>query len=135
MDVVLAVQKEFKTHVFGRKRARFAESVEQERVDKVPRITPASNSTAKAGDQRDDYFLARKVGMCFGCGQLYPAAVGTGDRYDKSAHDPVCARPFVRGVKTDEFKAAIVQWRNLANSGKSWNAIAKLADWQRPRAE
>jgi hypothetical protein len=120
------VQNEFKTHVFGRKRAHFVESVEQERLDKVPRITPAS--TARAVNPRDDYFLARKVGMCFGCGQLYTAAVGTGDRYDKTANDPVCARPFVRGVKTDEFKAAIVQWRNLADSGKSWNAIAKLAD-------
>jgi hypothetical protein len=56
MDVVPAVQNEFKTHVLGRKRARFVESVEKVRVDKVPRVSPASNSTAKAVNPRDDYF-------------------------------------------------------------------------------
>jgi hypothetical protein len=83
----------------------------------------------------DDLYLARKVGMSFGCGKLYPAAVGKGDKYDKSLHDPVCEKPFVRDVITDEFRAAIVPWRQLADSGKSANATAKNAHWRRPRAE
>jgi hypothetical protein len=50
-------------------------------------------------------------------------------------HDPVCEKPFVRGVITDEFRAAIVPWRQLADSGKSANAISIIAHLRRPRAE
>jgi hypothetical protein len=128
MDIVLAVQNALKTQVLGEKRPRSVEGVEHERAEKVPKTTHAN-----VGKSRDDLFLARKVGMCFGCGQLYPAAVGTGDRYDKSAHDQVCEKPFVRGVITDEFKAAIVKWRQLADSGKRFNAIRRIADSQRPK--
>jgi hypothetical protein len=136
MDMVLAVQNELKTQVLGAKRPRPVENFEHERVEKVPKPTHASTSTGRAGSSQDDLLLARKVGMCFGCGQLYPAgAVGTGERYNKFAHDQVCERPFVRGVITAEFRAAIVKWRELANSGKSLNAIAKIANSQRRRAE
>jgi hypothetical protein len=114
VDIVLAVQNELKTQVLGEKRPRPVEGEEQQRAAKVPRPTHASTSTAKAGRLSNDFCLARKVGMCFGCGKLYPAAVGTRDRYDKTLHDPVCEKPFIRGVITGEFKAAIVSLLILA---------------------
>jgi hypothetical protein len=64
---------------------------------------------------------------------LVPLALGK--KYNKIAHDQVCVEPFVRGMITGEFRAAIVKWRELANSGKSMNAIAKITNSQRPTAE
>jgi hypothetical protein len=135
MDIVLAVQTELKTQLLGEKRSRPFGGAEPKKADKMPKMTHSKPSTAKAVNLNDDFYLARKVGMCFGCGKLYPAAVGKGDKYDKGAHDQVCRKKFVRGVCTDEFKAAIAKWRKLVDAGKSANEINKLANSQRPKAE
>jgi hypothetical protein len=132
MDIVLAVQTELKTQLLG-KRPLSAPS-ETGRAAKTPKQTSAAaKPTPKKNDLADNFTLARKVGMCFGCGELYPQGA-KGTKFDKTSmisHNKNCRKKFVKGVVTDEFLAAIAKWRNMLESGKSLNDITRAANEMR----
>jgi hypothetical protein len=127
MDIVLAVQTEIKTSLIGEKRAR-TDSISNPAKAKVPKVAPKTKGT-NAKWKKDDFDLARAVGMCFGCGKLYPAGK-KGQRYSQ-AH--TCNKQFVKGVVTDEFKAGLAPWRKLADDGKTKAEIEAAADGKRSK--
>jgi hypothetical protein len=123
---------ELKTQLLG-KRPLSAPS-ETGRAAKTPKQTSAAaKPTPKKNDLADNFTLARKVGMCFGCGELYPQGA-KGTKFDKTSmisHNKNCRKKFVKGVVTDEFLAAIAKWRNVLESGKSLNYITRAANEMR----
>jgi hypothetical protein len=129
MDIVLAVQTELKAHLLNKKRTM--DSTDMQRDNKKRPKTADNRSSEKGLDLKDDFTLARTVGMCFGCGELYPKG-GKDNRYDKKSHDVVCKKAFVKGIVTNEFEKAIVKWRNLVKEGKSTDDIKKIANANRP---
>jgi hypothetical protein len=132
MDIVLAVQTDLKTQLLGKR--PMTATIEGSRPAKLAKQAPAaSKATPKKSDLTDNFTLARKVGMCFGCGELYPQGA-KGTKFDKSSmtsHNKVCKKKFVKGVVTDEFLAAIAKWRNMVENGKSVHEICKAANEMR----
>jgi hypothetical protein len=80
---------------------------------KQARVAPRGG---KPYELNDHFTLARKLGLCFGCGQFYPKD-GDGRPYDRVAHDRGCRENFVRGIVNDEFTAGISKWSILYSSG------------------
>jgi hypothetical protein len=88
-------------------------------------------SGGRRNDLSDNFTLARKLGLCFGCGQLYPKGT-EGRSYDRAAHDRGCRKKFVRGIVTDEFNVGIAKWRGLHDTGRySEQALVELANSER----
>ena len=81
-----------------------------------------------------DFYLACRMGICFGCGTLYPKSDDPKRFYDRAAHDRVCRKKHVTGIKTDEFTAGISKWRKLFDSGMPENDIQKKANAERVAA-
>ncbi|NJR41384.1 MAG: hypothetical protein HC767_00730 [Akkermansiaceae bacterium] len=135
MDVVLAVQTELKTQLLGKKRQLAAGSAPDTTKKLKGATSERGNDKHRAGpDLGDDFNLARNVGMCFGCGKLFPCAPGGKEgRYDKSLHK--CKKPFVKGIVTDEFTTAIAKWRRHVKEGKSAKEIKSIASACRPKNE
>lgn len=130
MDIVLAVQTELKGSLLGTKRPRNDTTpTPKAKQQKAAKPMKSGKGTVKHPDLKDDFNLARAVGMCFGCGKLFPAS-NTGKRYEK-AHN--CTKAFVAGVVSDEFSSAISPWRKLVVEGKSKSEIEKIADSKRPK--
>jgi hypothetical protein len=129
MDIVLAVQTELQTRLVGGKRGRSPTSASTSKPPpKQARVAPRGG---KPNDLTDNFTLARKLGLCFGCGELYPKGVD-GRPYDRSAHDRGCRKKFVRGIVTDEFAAGISKWRTLYSSGLySEQDLVELANSKR----
>jgi hypothetical protein len=114
MDILLAVQTELQTRLVGGKRGRSPTAATSSKPHtKQARVAPRGG---KPYDLHDNFTLARKLGLCFGCGQLYPKGVD-GRPYDRVAHDRGCRKKFVRGIVADEFTAGISKWRALYSSG------------------
>jgi hypothetical protein len=136
MDIVLAVQTELKAQLLGHKRVY--SGTPRNENPKKPKTSPndrgLDKTPKKTPDLNDDFNLARQVGMCFGCGAVYPSA-GNGKRFDKNAHDSVCKKKFAKGVVTDEFASAIAKWRKYVSEGKSIAEIKRLADAARPKSK
>jgi hypothetical protein len=128
MDVVLAVQTELKAQLLCHKRGYDGTPTNDK--SKKPKLPPKDKSVDKSTDLKDDFSLARQVGMCFGCGTVYPVG-RNGKRFDKNAHDSVCKKKFARGVVTEEFTSAIAKWRNYVSEGKSLDEIKRIADASR----
>jgi hypothetical protein len=129
MDIVLSVQTELQTRLVGGKRGRSPSSAAgPSRPPKNPRVM---TNGGRRNDLSDNFTLARKLGLCFGCGQLYPK--GTDGRpYDRAAHDRGCRKKFVRGIVTDEFNVGIAKWRGLHDTGRySEQALVELANSER----
>jgi hypothetical protein len=92
MDIVLAVQTELRTRLVGGKRGRFSTAASPSKPStKQARVAPRGG---KPSDLNDSFTLARKLGLCFGCGQLYPKG-RDGRPYDRVAHDRGCRKKFL----------------------------------------
>ena len=128
MDIVLAVQTELKAKLVGHKRGRHDDGAGNDKFKKAR--GPHDSSKSRLHDLTDDFTLARTVGMCFGCGQLYPKGVRDG-RYDKKAHDAVCMKPFAKGIVNSEFSTAIKKWRKLVSDGKDVAELKSVANSER----
>jgi hypothetical protein len=139
MDIVLAVQTELKSQLLGKRALVDSAMPENSKKAKNP-VKDRSNENKstkpnKPTDLTDDFCLARTVGMCFGCGELYPKSARDENRYDKKVHDAVCKKKFAKGVVSDEFTSRIVKWRKHVSDGMSADALKTLANASRPKGK
>jgi hypothetical protein len=139
MDIVLAVQTELKSQLLGKRAFAGSSQPEHPKKFKAPLKDRSHDNkggkTTKPADLSDDFTLARTLGMCFGCGELYPTSARDDSRYDKKAHDAVCKKKFVKGVVTDEFSSRIAKWRKHVNNGMSADEVKTLAHASRSKGK